>query len=1613
MVRRRFSGKAAVVAAVAVCAIAAAIHGVRWLQVGRLAGDLRDRAVAAREEGDHEAGYRLLSEYLQFRPDDVDAVVLAADALADVGRPGDLSRVIELRERAVRADPDRNAVRRDLAEDLLTLGERSPRSATFNAAREHLLRLRTDDPDARDGKLVAARAAAEAGLGNDREAVRWLLLAIDRTPADPVPYLRLARLLTAPGATVPAADLWADGPTPDDPAVRGLLDRPAAADRGETIAGDVAGLLADRAEPRRRGELGRAELLAGWDRPADAAEAARAAFLADGGAADSDVLRFGTDLELQLAAEAAAAGDAAGRERRLGRAGEYLAAAADLDPPDPRVARPAAQLALADGYNPESAAKARAALTAALGQLGAPDSPLSEVERLVTEWQARTLLAELALAAASDPGDATAAAAKTRLERATAEVERQLEGLAELGTFAETTQTIRGRLALLAGDAAAAARLLDRASAGLADGSVRVNDRGGALPIGPSARASADLLRADAYARLQNPERAVGILQEALRRDPGFADARRPLATLLTRQGDLDEALRVLAPVGGSPRLAPLVAELVVRRELAKPAGERNYAAAEAAVAAAEAAAAQNPDPAADPAGGDAAVAAYGPVLLRAQLLAARDDPDAAGGLIEELLDGDAAGAGVAVRSALWQTRLALELTRTDGTAEARRDAAERLLDEARGEVGETPGVRLAAVAVAQLRGPEAFRKALRDAADGAAGLPPADRSAVRTGLIRLAAENGRADLLRELWAAVAEDDPSDLAARNVLAEFALSDLAAARAGDDPAALAGAAEAFDAAAAEVRRLEGPGGPNADRLAAARVLADPAADAAALAGAADRLDAALRDRPLWPEAARLRGVLEERRGADRAAYDWFAKARTWGDESPDTLVRLVELLRARGRADEAADLLRAAERRTPGLVAGPVARLAWRVSAELNETDRLVELSTRLVREGGTAGDRLLKALSLGARYAGLPDRRRTGEAGRLLRDEALAAYEAVTDAAPADVAGWLARVQFLSRVGDAEAARTVAAAADAALPDLPEPDRTVRSARLREAAGDLAGAAERYRRAAAGEGADPAQNPAGNVADHPAAVAEAAAFYLRHGGRGAAQPLLDALAEAGAALPGAVAEWLRPRRALAAAVAGKWEDVGPALGQFPAPAEATPTQLREQLSLLAARDSLPFRRLRIERLEALGRTVGTTAGEALELAALLEATGRWEDARGLFGQVRAARPGLTQPLVSLVRGAVLHESTPPGGAGTLPPAVADRVRPLLDELRTLAPDADLTKLAAAEFAAATGDRPAAADLLREAAGLTGPGAAGAGPDGGDAEPADRAELQRLNLLAQTAERLGLTGAADDLFAALERRAERPADKTVRAAYLARAGRHAEALDLVERYADDAVPEATAARAVQVVALGAVPDAQRDRAAALVDAAGRKEPDSARILKVRADLLAARGRTAEAVDRYRQLLANSPDDTDLLNNLAWTIASAAGPGAGPVGDRGEPARLLDRAEAIDGPTLNLRDTRAMLPVLAASRGDAGDAPDPAALADAAAELADLVAVAPSPTLLFHAAAAKHAAGDTGAAAALDAALAAGLSFEALHPSEHPLLRRLLSDRVDSERPRAEG
>jgi tetratricopeptide (TPR) repeat protein len=112
---------------------------------------------------------------------------------------------------------------------------------------------------------------------------------------------------------------------------------------------------------------------------------------------------------------------------------------------------------------------------------------------------------------------------------------------------------------------------------------------------------------------------------------------------------------------------------------------------------------------------------------------------------------------------------------------------------------------------------------------------------------------------------------------------------------------------------------------------------------------------------------------------------------------------------------------------------------------------------------------------------------------------------------------------------------------------------------------------------------------------------------------------------------------------------------------------------------------------------------------------------------------------------------------------------------------------------------------------------------------------------------------------------------------------------------------------------------------------------RLKPQDTAIRWKLADALVATGRTKEGIGHYDQILQLMPGSPEILNSMAWLLATNE-PGQG-----GDPARAVQLAEAareLAGP-----ENPAMLDTLAAAYAAASRFPEAVATAAKAAELAE--------------------------------------------------------------------
>ncbi len=173
--------------------LAGGLVAAHTVQARRIPDALKGQADRAADAGKTDAAAHYLRQYLEFRPDDTDAQEqLAAllrqrvEAALQQGRRGDLSDLLLLYDKILRADPGRESVRQEALAVCLRMGR-------FTDAEEHagvLLKSRPTDP-----ALWQQLAAAQAGLRKSDDARRSYETAIRNDPADPLPYQKLAQYL--------------------------------------------------------------------------------------------------------------------------------------------------------------------------------------------------------------------------------------------------------------------------------------------------------------------------------------------------------------------------------------------------------------------------------------------------------------------------------------------------------------------------------------------------------------------------------------------------------------------------------------------------------------------------------------------------------------------------------------------------------------------------------------------------------------------------------------------------------------------------------------------------------------------------------------------------------------------------------------------------------------------------------------------------------------------------------------------------------------------------------------------------------------------------------------------------------------------------------------------------------------------------------------------------------------------------------------------------------------------------------------------------------------------------------------------------------------------------
>jgi tetratricopeptide (TPR) repeat protein len=757
----------------------------------------------------------------------------------------------------------------------------------------------------------------------------------------------------------------------------------------------------------------------------------------------------------------------------------------------------------------------------------------------------------------------------------------------------------------------------------------------------------------------------------------------------------------------------------------------------------------------------------------------------------------------------------------------------------------------------------------------------------------------------------------------NLSVRLVLFDLALEK-GDEPA-LAAVVE-------ELRKIEGDAG-TLWRYGLARDRINRAwkGEQQNLGQIGELLEAVAKRRPSWSRVHVALAELDELRGRQAAALEKYRHAvMALGEGNPAVLRHFLELLAAGGRWGEATAILR----QMPADGLPGMERLMADLWRQAGDTTRALNLARKAVADNSK-------------------DYRDLIWLGRLLwaagRDEEGVKYLLrATEVAEAVPDPWVALVQVLALTGRQDEARRRIAQARRKLP----PGKSdLALAQCHEAVGDRKEARQLYQSALAA------------APDDPAALRGYVDFCLRYGDSAEAMPLLDRLGK----LKGDAedAAWARRMLALLLALSGDEARARQALSLLgltdaaalrPA-AEDSLADLHTKAVVLERSGGRAHLAAAIQfREEAVRRSPG-----ASDLSALLELYDKVYD--NAEARQQALR-GLHRLLARHAGEASSYEALSHYALALLKRGEAREAAEWVDTLEAQRPDDLRTLELRCRFLVLRKDAERAVALVRQRA--------------------EKAKGPELGQLADLLEELGQVAPAEELLRRWLAQPKAPEAGLALAQFLGRRGRLHEALDLCDK-ARPAVPMPAVADVALALLYGTAADAaERARVGGWLEQAIRKTQRKADLRASLALLRNLEGRYDEAVELYRQVLAEDNQHVVALNNLAWLLAVRQH-------KPDEALVLLARAEEIKGAAPDLLDTRA---VVYLSQGEGGRAIK--LLEQAAADR-------PSAATLFHLARAHQLAHDPAAARmALDRAREMGLSPAKVHPLERPALEQMLAE-----------
>jgi tetratricopeptide (TPR) repeat protein len=660
------------------------------------------------------------------------------------------------------------------------------------------------------------------------------------------------------------------------------------------------------------------------------------------------------------------------------------------------------------------------------------------------------------------------------------------------------------------------------------------------LPERSAWQAQADFLLGRCYERLGDVGQQLAAFRRALAFDPTWAAPRLALGAALLGAGRLGEAvgeLRQVADSADPPAEAwAVLARALVLTQLGRPEGQRDWEEAEAALRRAAPVLPAAPEVAA----------------LRAEVLAAQGKVSEAYALLRRTCRQQPSAAEP------WVARADLAVRRGDW------DRAAALLAEADRRPGGPLLARLGWVRYWAARGGQSARAALLRLAGEASELSGEQRARLQRGAAEALYRLGDVAAAARLWAELAGRYPGDLDSRFHLLELALE--------------SGTDGEVKRLVDEVRPIEGDEGALWRYGEAARLIARARRGRPDLLPQARRLLAEVGRRQRgWGRVSLLEAAADEVEGNAEAAVLHYLQALGQGEDRPRVVYRAARLLCDGGHYDQAAELVRKAERQPP--LDRDLARLGAEVALKQHAYRRARDLARRAVPPGTRDyRDHLWLAQVLAA--AGRPGQAEES-LGRAVR------------AAPGLPEPWVALVRHLARQGRKDRAEEVLAEVRRKL----SPERAALAEALgQEALGRSDLAARLYRVQLEARPND------------LLLLGAAAEFYLRAGRREKAEALLRRLADPANGAPVDLAAAARRRLAVCLAGHGRPGAFREALALLDRNAQAAGAAAEDDRARAAVLATRPDHRPEAVRLlEQSRRRQALSAEEQYLLVRLYEA----------------------------------------------------------------------------------------------------------------------------------------------------------------------------------------------------------------------------------------------------------------------------------------------------------------------------------------------------------------------------------------------------------------------